>query len=130
MVLLIVIGISIFYKFRSEKTPKVNKEEIRILILNGCGEPKLAKRGKKFLEFSGFNVVDIGDTSHDFTETVVADHKYEDKRNALFLAKFLHIPKHNVVYVKDTLMQDVMNVTLILGADYKKYIPDTVRAIQ
>ncbi len=128
--ILIFIGISVYYRFKESQKIQVKKEEIRIMVLNGCGEPKLALKTKKFLEFSGFTVVDIGDTFHDFEKTLVVDHLYKDKRNALFVADFLKVPKKNVVFVPDTLLSDVMNVSIILGADYKKYIPDTVKPIQ
>lgn len=108
----------------------MDPKSIRIEVLNGCGVPKIAMIAKIYLRNIGFDVLDIGDTTEQFKESLIVEHINEDKRHALAVAKELGISKRNVLFVKDTLQGGLYHVTFILGDDYRKYIPDTVKAIQ
>ncbi len=94
---------------------------IRVEILNGCGVNRLAIRVTNLLRKNGFNVVKIGDAEkQDFSKTVVIERSDENMKNAHYFAK--RIGCKNIGKDIDTALY--LEVTLIIGKDYKKIFPD------
>uniref|UniRef100_A0A7C4XAW4 LytR family transcriptional regulator n=1 Tax=candidate division WOR-3 bacterium TaxID=2052148 RepID=A0A7C4XAW4_UNCW3 len=122
-ILLFLFGASVIYMRTKEDPQKIYKKNsnMRIEVLNGCGVNRLAIKVTEILREKGFNVVKIGDLKDKvFTETVVIEREREDNANARYFAKRIHCK--NIGSDIDPALY--LDVTLIIGADYKKLFPD------
>ena len=100
---------------------------IRIEVLNGCGVDRLAIKVAHLLRKKGFNVVKIGDTNKkNFEETVVLERSDENMENANYFAD--RIGCKNVGTDIDTAL--FLEITIIIGKDYKKIFPDVDKEFQ
>jgi len=108
---------SLIKKFKRNELPPT----IRVEVLNGTVEDKLAKRVAILLRKRGFDVVFIGNAgSQDFEETIAVERIAEDSKYAKYLAKKIgcrHI-------IKKIDPNRYLEVTLILGKDCKKIFPE------
>ena len=94
---------------------------MRVEVLNGCGVNRLAIKVTNILRKKGFNVVQVGNTKNqDFEETVVMERSDENMVNANYFAK--QIGCRNVD--KDVDPALYIEITLIIGQDYKKIFAD------
>jgi hypothetical protein len=94
---------------------------LRVEVLNGCGVDRLALKVTNILRKKGFNVIKIGDTSvQDFEETVVLERNQENMAHAKYFAK--QIGCKNIT--KDIDPALYVDITLIIGKDYKKIFKD------
>ncbi len=94
---------------------------MRVEVLNGCGVNRLAIKVTNILRKKGFNVVQVGNTKNqDFGETVVMERSNENMVNANYFAK--QIGCRNID--KDVDPALYIEITLIIGQDYKKIFPD------
>ena len=101
---------------------------VRVEILNGCGEAGVARRARAYLRGKGYDVLSIGDAKGHFAQTLVVERRSHANANARLLARTLRLDETDVTQSLDTLSP--VWVTLIIGDDYVKYLPDTVEAIQ
>lgn len=123
ILLLTFFLISMVIMFTKEDPEEIYKKNssIRVEVLNGCGVDRLAIRIANMLRKSGFNVVKIGNASHDdFEETVVIERSNENMDNANYFAK--RIGCKNIG--KDIDPALYIEITLIIGKDYEKIFPD------
>lgn len=125
-ILIVLLGIFlislalIFTKTDPQETYKKNAN-IRIEVLNGCGVNRLAIKVTNILRKKGFNVLKVGNTKNqDFEETVVLERSKENMVNANYFAK--QIGCQNID--KDIDPALYLEITLIIGKDYKKVFPD------
>jgi len=103
-----------------EETRKRNSN-IRVEVLNGCGENRLAIKAANVLRRAGYNVLEIGNaTEQDFMHTVVIERSREDLANANYLAR--KIGCRNIGKDVDAALH--LDVTIILGQDYKDFFAD------
>lgn len=94
---------------------------MRVEVLNGCGVNRLAIKVTNILRKKGFNVVQVGNTKNqDFEETVVMERSKENMANANYFAK--QIGCRNID--KDVDPALYIEITLIIGQDYKKIFAD------
>jgi hypothetical protein len=94
---------------------------MRVEVLNGCGVDRLAIKVTNILRKKGFNVVQVGNTKNqDFEETVVMERSNEKMVNANYFAK--QIGCQNID--KDVDPALYIEITLIIGQDYKKIFAD------
>ena len=94
---------------------------MRVEVLNGCGVNRLAIKVTNILRKKGFNVVQVGNTKNqDFEETVVMERSNENMVNANYFAK--QIGCRNID--KDVDPALYIEITLIIGQDYKKIFSD------
>jgi hypothetical protein len=125
-ILLIILAaflISIVFMYTREDPEELRKRNsnIRVEVLNGCGENRLAIKVANILRRMEFNVVKIGNaTGRDFLHTVVIERSSEDADNARYFAKVIGCK--NVGKDIDRALH--VEVSLILGQDYAKYFPD------
>ena len=125
-ILLIILAaflISIIFMYTREDPEELRKRNsnIRVEVLNGCGENRLAMKVANILRRMGFNVVKIGNaTARDFLNTVVIERSREDTENARYFAKVIGCK--NVGKDIDKALH--LEVSLLLGQDYTKYFPD------
>ncbi|UCG29110.1 MAG: LytR C-terminal domain-containing protein [candidate division WOR-3 bacterium] len=115
--------VSIVFMYTREDPEAVRKKNsnIRVEVLNGCGENRLAMKVANVLRKQGFNVVKIGNAGQsDFENTVVIERSTEDYTNAKYFAKRI-----GCKYIgRDIDPALHLEVTLILGRDYLKYFAD------
>ncbi len=123
IILLATFLVSMTLMLTKEDPQEIYKKNsnIRVEILNGCGVNRLAIRVTNLLRKNGFNVVKIGDAEkQDFSKTVVIERSDENMKNAHYFAK--RIGCKNIGKDIDTALY--LEVTLIIGKDYKKIFPD------
>lgn len=122
-IILLLFTASIAYRFAREDPQKIflRNSNTRVEVLNGCGVNRLAVKVTDILREKGFNVVSIGSTRSDsFAESVVLERASEDMASARYFAK--RIGCKNIG--KDVDPALYVDVTLIVGADYRKLFPD------
>jgi hypothetical protein len=122
IIILFLFGISMIYMRTKEDPEEVYKRNsnMRVEVLNGCGVNRLAIKVSDILREKGFNVVKIGDTERSYSESVVIERADESMKNVKYFAK--RISCKNIG--KDIDPSLYIDVTLIVGADYKKLFPD------
>ncbi len=115
--------VSIIFMHTREDPEAIRKKNssIRVEVLNGCGENRLAIKVANVLRRQGFNVVKIGNaTNSDFEKTVVIERSMDDYSNAKYFAKRIKCK-----YIgKDIDPVLHLEVSLILGRDYSRYFAD------
>lgn len=123
LVILTVFLISIVIMYTREDPDELRKRNsnIRVEVLNGCGENRLAIKVANILRRMEFNVVKIGNaTENDFMQTVVIERSSENNENARYFAKMIGCKNIG----KDIDKALHLEVSLILGQDYTRYFPD------
>jgi hypothetical protein len=122
-ILLLAFLISMLLMFSREDPEEIYRKNsnMRIEVLNGCGENRLAIKVATILRRQGFNVVRIGDAHKtDFSETVVIERSDENMENAQYVAS--RVGCENIG--KDIDAALFLEVTIIIGQDYEKIFPD------
>lgn len=112
--------VSIIFMYTREDPDEIRKKNstIRVEVLNGCGENRLAIKVANVLRRQGFNVVKIGNaTNSDFERTVVIERRADDYSNAKYFAR--RIKCKYIGRDIDPAMH--LEVSLILGSDYSNY---------
>ena len=123
MFILTAFLISLIFMHTREDPEEVRKRNsnVRVEVLNGCGETRLAIKVANILRRTGFNVVKIGNaTRQDFQESVVIERNREDLQNANYVAD--RIGCKNIGKDIDPALH--LDVSLILGRDYIEFFPD------
>jgi len=123
MLILTAFLISLIFMYTREDPEEVRKRNsnVRVEVLNGCGETRLAIKVANILRRMGFNVVKIGNaTRQDFQESVVIERSREDLQNAEYFAK--RIGCKNIGKDIDPALH--LEVSLILGQDYSEFFAD------
>ncbi|MEO0124331.1 MAG: LytR C-terminal domain-containing protein [candidate division WOR-3 bacterium] len=122
VILVFLFGASVIYMRTREDPEEVFKKNsnLRVEVLNGCGVNRLAIKVSDILREKGFNVVKIGDAEKNYPETVVVERADEDMRNGKYFAR--RIGCKNIG--KDVDPALYIDVTIIIGEDYKKLFPD------
>jgi len=92
---------------------------IRVEVLNGAGARGIAQRMTDFLRRQGFDVINFGNAENfGYYETVVLD-RTGDRDAAGRVA--LTVRTENIVQQKNPFL--ALDVTLVLGRDYRKLVP-------
>jgi hypothetical protein len=94
---------------------------IRVEVLNGCGKAGLAKKVAEYLRGKGYDVRDFRSASSfniKQTQILVRSGKIGQGES---LAGTISFPKELVKSKPDTSLVDI-DVTLILGKDYRRYV--------
>jgi hypothetical protein len=109
------------YTREDPEAVRKRNSNIRVEVLNGCGENRLAIKVANILRRSGFNVLKIGNASHqDFLYTVVIERSDDDLNNAKYFAR--RIGCGNIGKDIDPALH--LEVTVILGQDYREFFND------
>jgi hypothetical protein len=91
---------------------------VRIQLLNGCGEGKIAQRLTDQLRAFGMDVVEVANAqSFDFPETVVLD-RMGDAARAGAVATAVGLDNSRVMQQLNS--QLLVDVTVIIGKDYNQ----------
>jgi hypothetical protein len=121
-VIAFLFGASVIYMRVREDPEEIyqRNSNMRVEVLNGCNVNRLAIKVSDILREKGFNVVKIGNTEASYKETLVIERAEEDMENGKYFAR--RIGCKNIG--KDVDPALYLDVTLILGEDYKKIFPD------
>ncbi len=123
VIILAAFLISIIFMYTREDPEEIRKKNstLRVEVLNGCGENRLALKVANVLRRRGFNVVKIGNAAQsDFEKTVVIERSSDDYSNAKYFARRIKCK-----YIgKDIDPALHLEVSLILGLDYSRYFTD------
>lgn len=95
--------------------------QIRVEVLNGCGVSGVARRTSDFLLRKGYDVRDYGNASHQRYEKTTIFVRGGDRSTGEALAATISLPLEMVKMKPDPNLVDV-DVTLLLGKDYNRYI--------
>ena len=115
--------VSMVFMYTREDPEEVRKRNsnVRVEVLNGCGENRLAIKVANILRRDGFNVLKIGNaTEQNFLNTVVIERKSDDLENARYFAR--RIGCRNIGKDIDPALH--LEVTVILGKDYGEFFTD------
>jgi hypothetical protein len=115
--------VSLIFMYTREDPEEVRRHNsnVRVEVLNGCGENRLAIKAANILRRMGFNVLKIGNaTTQDFPHTVVIERSDPNLTNAKYFAK--RIGCSNIGKDVDAALH--LDVSVILGKDYEKFFPD------
>ncbi|MCK4575114.1 LytR C-terminal domain-containing protein [candidate division WOR-3 bacterium] len=124
--LLLSILASMILRFakKEKRLPyNVSVEYPRVEVLNGCGVDNLAYKVSMFLREKGFDVVEISNVKESNVErTIIIERVDKNMKNAKILRKIVNCPNMTTM-IDSTLF---LEVTLLLGKDYKKYFTKRV----
>jgi hypothetical protein len=113
-----LISMVFLYTREDPEEVRTRNSNMRVEVLNGCGENRLAIKVANIMRRDGFNVLEIGNaTEQDFLHTVVLERSREDLANAKYVAR--RIGCQNIGKDVDSALH--LDVTIILGLDYKEY---------
>lgn len=107
-------------------TKQVNTSKIKIEVLNGCGIAGVAEKLTDYLRTSGFDVVKLGNYRSFQIENSIVIARNEKIQNAERVAVASGLSPESVIQQKNP--EYLLDVTFILGKDYKKLIPLQKRA--
>lgn len=122
VIIMFLFGASVIYMRTREDPEEIYKKNsnLRVEVLNGCNINRLAIKVSDILREKGFNVVKIGTTESMYKETVVIERANENLENGKYFAR--RIGCKNIG--KDVDPALYLDITLIVGEDYKKLFPD------
>jgi len=116
-----VFAYSFFESFSLKKKNEesIKKKNLRVEVLNATKVKRLAQKVTAKLREMGFDVIKYGNHDMELKETCIFDRKYPDLKAGKLLAKEIGNPK--VYFEADP--DDLIDITIIIGKDYKKYFP-------
>lgn len=122
VIIMFLFGASVIYMRTREDPEEIYKKNsnLRVEVLNGCNINRLAIKVSDILREKGFNVVKIGTTESMYKETVIIERANENLENGKYFAR--RIGCKNIG--KDVDPALYLDITLIVGEDYKKLFPD------
>ena len=95
--------------------------KIQIEVLNGCGKSGVAEKLTDYLRAKGFDVVRLGNYRSFEIEKSIIISRNEKIQNAEKVASVVGLKNENVI--QQTNPEYLLDVTFILGKDYKQLIP-------
>jgi hypothetical protein len=95
--------------------PKQNEDEVRVIILNGCGAPGIGQQAADKLIKDGYKIVDVKNADNfDYSTTRIIVYNPRAKKAGSRMADSLGVGK----VAEDSMVQDVTDVVIILGKDF------------
>ena len=95
--------------------------KIQIEVLNGCGKSGVAEKLTDYLRAKGFDVVRLGNYRSFEIEKSIIISRNEKIQNAEKVASVVGLKNENVIQQINP--EYLLDVTFILGKDYKQLIP-------
>ena len=132
IIILIVINIYLGYSItktftnyygdsQSEFSEDSTNSKIKVEVLNGCGSTGVAEKLTDYLRANGFDVVRLGNYRSFELENSIVISRNEKYQNAEKIALSVGLGKEYVIQQINP--EYLLDVTFILGKDYKKLIP-------
>ena len=109
-----------------DATKQINNNKIKVEVLNGCGISGVAEKLTDYLRSSGFDVVNLGNYRSFQIENSIVIARNEKIQNAERVATASGLSSESVIQQMNP--EYLLDVTFILGKDYKKLIPLQKRA--
>jgi len=137
LVVLAAVGGSIAWRFRPRERPFVfDSGSVRMVVVNGCGAPKVGRAVADELQARGFDVYGVETSPEHHPRTAVVDLRDRSGTNARNVARALSIqrrwwrvPLHGQV-MPDTLVNidssRYLEVRLVVGEDYRRFFPTVI----
>lgn len=124
LVLLLIIAVFIFYLFfnlkREKKdVAKVSIPTIKLVLLNGCGYPDIAKEVKDILVDKNFDIIAWRNVERNmfiYEKSIIVIKKYDQNKLAYF-QKMTGLDRRIFALDENT----IEDFQIILGKDFKKY---------
>ena len=132
IIILIVINIYLGYSISQtlanyygdnqyELSEDSSVSKIKVEVLNGCGKTGVAEKLTDYLRANGFDVVKLGNYRSFEIENSIVIGRNEKNQNAEKVAMSVGLGKEYVVQQINP--EYLLDVTFILGKDYKNFIP-------
>lgn len=116
--IIVIAGVMLIVHYYNNR---VDKEILRVEVLNGSGANGIAKKTAQYLKDSKLDVIIISNAKYDtISQTIVIDRMKENRAYAKYVAAKLHCS--NIADVIDSSLY--VDVTVIIGKDYKDYIKE------
>ena len=106
---------------QSEFSEDSTNSKIKVEVLNGCGSTGVAEKLTDYLRANGFDVVRLGNYRSFELENSIVISRNEKYQNAEKIALSVGLDKEYVIQQINP--EYLLDVTFILGKDYKKLIP-------
>ncbi|MCK4524680.1 LytR C-terminal domain-containing protein [candidate division WOR-3 bacterium] len=121
-VLICIIIIFILVKLLMDyHSTMIDKEILRVEVLNGTNQNGLAKEISQYLKDNQLDVIIISNAKFDtISETIVIDRLKKNCAYGKYVAKKLNC--NNIMSDIDSSLY--IDVTIIIGNDYKKYLKE------
>ena len=132
IIILIIINIYLGYsitktitKYYGDNQYELSQDstasKIKVEVLNGCGKTGVAEKLTDYLRANGFDVVNLGNYRSFEIENSIVIARNEKDHNAEKVATVVGLKHENVI--QQTNPEYLLDVTFILGKDYKNLIP-------
>jgi hypothetical protein len=102
-------------------SPAEVPKPIHVEVLNGCGVKGLASKTADFLRGKGYDVRDFKNAAHDRYQHTTILVRGGNRAAGEMLAALISLPLEMVIVQPDSSLIDI-DVTLLLGKDYRQYI--------
>ncbi len=120
-IFIIIIFILLAKLFYSYFSMRLDKEILRVEVLNGTDVNGLATKMSKYLKNKKLDVLIISNADYDtISQTIVIDRIKKNSAYAKYVAKQIHC--ENIMSDIDSSLY--IDVTVIVGNDYEKYIKE------
>ena len=98
-------------------------QSIEVEVLNGCGVPYLAARTTDFLRSKNFDVVFEGNMENQSYQHTLIIQRNEKVESLIKIADSFDIDLRDSIHIQITPDESLcLDVTVILGADYKRFV--------
>ena len=132
IIILIIINIYLGYsitetitKYYGDNQYELSEDstasKIKVEVLNGCGKSGVAEKLTDYLRAKGFDVVNLGNYRSFEIENSIVIARNEKNLNAEKIA--MSVGLHKEYVIKQINPEYLLDVTFILGKDYKNLIP-------
>jgi hypothetical protein len=126
-IFVILVGLLVFIlnpgrgKVRQGEKTEIKEEfrNIRLEVINAAGRYQLARKVTFILREKGFDVVYFGSSKERLEHTVIVERADSTLKNAKLLGEVIGCKNYLLEIDPDKLLE----VSLLLGGDYKKYFP-------
>ncbi len=136
IVVVLGVGLSIAWRFRPRiEQVDFNREALRMEVLNGCGEARLARAVADELQTRGYNVYSTGDAQRRTEKTTVVDLRDPTGAAAGLVARALGVEAQSRIWdiplaaaVGPLVAVEVdssryLELRLVLGSDWQRFFP-------
>jgi len=125
VILTFAVGLFVYFKLKHLKKQSLfsfSKKEkfIKVEVINCAGISKADREVVEFLRLKGFDVMKVVRLNKKIKKTYIVERYDINRENAKIVAKVLNCPN-----IEEEIDRDrIVKVSIVLGEDYKKYIPN------
>ena len=112
---------TLFEDSNEELLNDIAKSKMQVEVLNGCGASGVADKLTEFLRSNKIDVVNLGNYRSFEIENSIIISRNDNIKNAERLAELVGLGESSII--KQTNPDYLLDVTFILGKDYRKLVP-------